>query len=162
MSLAALIHDVESNHTVIQLEFPARFVQPVDAVLNGLIGAVVIPAQITACINVGDLFLIDQVIKHVLFRLGTGIVEIGTEPLFVPLVESDGGVEIEQLMREQIQFFADVKKGTFGVFLDKNLIGLADGLFPFNEFNLVLNDLDGCIQLIALLLQRLGLADEGF
>ena len=55
-----------------------------------------------------------------------------------------------------------MQKRPFWILFDKDFVGLADSLLPFNEFDFVLDDLNCRIQFITLSLQQLSLVNEGF
>ena len=112
VSLAALIHDIGGDHTVIHRQLPAvSFTkQAVDGVLNGEIRSVVIAAEIVPGRNIGNRLVGHQIRQTV--DLGRSIfIEIGAKPFSLSLIKAYGGIEVKQLMGKQIDFLADVQKG---------------------------------------------------
>ena len=63
-------------------------------------------------------------------------------------------------MGKKVDFLADVQKGATREGADIEFIPLADRLFPLDKLHLLLDDLDGGIQLIALTAQLLRLLGE--
>ena len=148
VSLAALIHDIWGDNTVIhrQLTSVSFAKQAVDRVLNGEIRSVVIAAEIVPGRNIGNRLIGHQIRQTV--GLGRSIfIEIGTEPFSLSLIKAYGGIEVKQLMGKKVDFLADVQKGATREGADIEFIPLADRLFPLDKLHLLLDDLDGGIQL---------------
>ena len=91
---------------------------------------------------------------------GSIFIEVGTEPFPLPLIKAHGGIEVKQLMGKEVDFLADVQKGPAREGADIEFIPLAGGLLPLDKLHLLLDDLDGGIQLVALTAQLLRLLGE--
>lgn len=63
-------------------------------------------------------------------------------------------------MGKEVDFLADVQKGPAREGADIEFIPLAGGLLPLDKLHLLLDDLDGGIQLVALTAQLLRLLGE--
>ena len=90
----------------------------------------------------------------------SSFIEIGAKPFSLSLIKAYGGIEVKQLMGKKVDFLADVQKGATREGADIEFIPLADRLFPLDKLHLLLDDLDGGIQLIALTAQLLRLLGE--
>ena len=161
VSLAALIHDIWGDNTVIhrQLTSVSFAKQAVDRVLNGEIRSVVVAAEIVPGRNIGNR-LVGHQIRQTVDLGGSIFIEIGAKPFSLSLIKAYGGIEVKQLMGKKVDFLADVQKGPAREGADIEFIPLADRLFPLDKLHLLLDDLDGGIQLIALTAQLLRLPGE--
>lgn len=161
VSLAALIHDVGGDNTVIhrQLTSVSFAKQAVDRVLNGEIRPIVIAAEIVPGGDIGN-GLVGHQVRQAAGLGGSIFIEVGAKPFPLPLIKAHGGIEVKQLMGKEVDFLADVQKGPAREGADIEFIPLAGGLLPLDKLHLLLDDLDGGIQLVALTAQLLRLLGE--
>ena len=100
-----------------------------------------ISAEIFPCRNIRHRLLFRD-IRQAMHLYGLVIIQISAEPFTHALIKADGWIEVEQLVRKEINFLANVKICPAGKCAGIKLSALADGLLPFDELDLLLDNLD--------------------
>ena len=109
-AFAALIDDVGREHTVIHRQSPALSLleQLVDGALYAQIRPVMVAAEIVPGRDICHRLLSCN-IRQAMHFYGLLVIQISTEPFARALIKADRWIEIEQLVREQIDLLTDVK-----------------------------------------------------